>query len=89
MKKSDIYKNLTGDIEPYKGKIYLVCCVGVEYDYDIFSHFMNHYKELGVDEFLVIINYLDDQSEKYKSVCNVLKNYNVKEIKKYDYSYGY
>lgn len=79
MKKGDIYNKMIGEVKPYEGTIYLICCVGVEYDYDIFPHFIKYYKDLGVDEFLLILNTEDENSEKLKYVRNILKKYNIKE----------
>jgi hypothetical protein len=66
-------------MEDYQGVIYLVCCIGVEYDYDIVLHFVKHYKEIGVDKFLLILNTEDENSEKLKYVQNILRKYDIKE----------
>lgn len=77
--KEKIYKKIIGDIEPYQGIIYLVCCIGVEYDYDLITHTIKYYKKLGVDRFLFILNTEDENSEKLKYVQNILREYNIKE----------
>jgi hypothetical protein len=77
--KKEIYEKIIGDVESYKDNIYLVCCIGVEFDYDIVSHFIKYYKELGVDKFLLILNTVDKNSEKLKYVQNILRKYNIKE----------
>jgi len=79
MNKRDIYDAMVGGIAPYTGIIYLVCCVGVEYDYDILPHFIKYYKDLGVDEFLIILNTIKKKSEKLKLVQNILRKYDIEE----------
>jgi hypothetical protein len=63
----------------YEGVVYLICCIGVEYDYDIVSHSIKYYRELGVDRFLFILNTEDENSEKLKYVQNILRKYNIEE----------
>ena len=79
MKKKDVYEKSMGNVKPYQGTIYLICCVGVEYDYDIVSHSIKYYKELGVDEFLFVLNTEDENSEKLIEVQNILKEHGIKE----------
>jgi hypothetical protein len=79
LNKNIIYKKIIGDVKPYRGIIYLVCCIGVEYDYDIVPHTVKYYKELGVDRFLFILNTEDENSERLKYVQNILRKYNIKE----------
>ncbi len=70
---------ILGDIKSYEGTIYLACCIGVEFDYDIVSHFIKYYKDLGVDEFLIILNTDEKDSEKLRYVKNILRRYDVEE----------
>jgi hypothetical protein len=79
MHENKLYHHIVKDLDPYKGKIYLVCCMGVEYDYDIDNHFIEYYKRLGIDEFLIILNTMSDGSKKLKQVQNILRNHGLEE----------
>lgn len=79
MNKKDVYEKLIGDVEDYKGIVYLVCCIGVEYDYDIVSHSIKYYKKLGVDKFLFVLNTENKNSEKLIEVQNILREYSIEE----------
>ena len=63
------------DIKKYEGKIYLNCCVGVEYDLDLLEYSIDYYKELGVDEFFIILNTIDENSSNLKEATNILDKY--------------
>ncbi len=79
MKKQDIYNAMIKNTVPYKGTIYLACCIGVEYDYDLVSHFIKYYKELGIDEFLIVLNTNIPHSERLIEVQNILRKYGIEE----------
>jgi hypothetical protein len=89
MKKQDIYNRIVGGYESYEGTVYLACCIGVEYDYDIVSHFIKYYKDIGVDEFLIVLNTDVPNSKKLKEVQNILRGYGIEEkqiwYEKYDF----
>ena len=79
MKKQEIFDKMFENTAPYDGVIYLSCCIGVEYDYDIVSHFIEYYKNIGVDEFLIVLNTNVSNSERLEEVQNILKEYDIKE----------
>jgi hypothetical protein len=62
-------------VKKYEGKIYLNCCVGVEYDLDLLEYFIEYYKDLEVDEFFVILNTIDKNSHKLKEGIKILDKY--------------
>ncbi len=72
-----VYKRYSdaNDMERYSGKIYLNCCVGVEYDLDLLEYSINYYKELGVDEFFIILNTEDENSFNLKRAMKILDKY--------------
>lgn len=63
------------DVKEYEGKIYLSCCVGVEYDLDLLEYSINYYKDLGVDEFFYILNTTDPDSSNLKEGIKILDKY--------------
>jgi hypothetical protein len=79
MNKRKFINKMIGSLEPYEGKVYLVCCIGVEYDYDIVPHFIKYYKDMGVDEFLFILNTEYENSQRLKYVQNILEEHGIKE----------
>lgn len=71
--------NIVNKLNPFLGNIYLACCIGVKYDYDITPYFIEYYKDLGVNNFLIILNDSSSNSEKLKVVQQTLRHYNIKE----------
>ena len=73
--KNSFKKNTYNNIPKYEGKIYLNCCVGVEYDLDLLEYSINYYKKLGVDELFYILNTTDTDSPNLKKGIKILDKY--------------
>jgi hypothetical protein len=79
--KIDFYKREFNKYKKYDGKIFLSCCVSTDFDYDILPHFMRHYKDIGVDEFLIILHVISDDLGKLEYCQKILRDFGVKEKK--------
>ena len=73
-----IYKRESSfdDVKDYDGKIYLNCCLGVEYDLDIVEYTIEYYRDMGVDEMFFVLNTTDKDSPNLKKAVEIMDKYN-------------
>ncbi len=79
MKKIDLYNSIIDRQMLYSGKIFLTCCISVDFDYDILPHFIKYYKDLGVDEFLIVLNTKIGGSDRLAYCQDILRDNGIEE----------
>lgn len=74
------FKNMTkkqkifSDIEP--NNIYLTCCINANMPI-LTQHFMKYYKNIGIENFLIIVNSLTDNNKELNDTLDILSKYNI------------
>lgn len=63
-------------------KIYLISCLGLDFDIDLLPHFIEHYLKLGIqkENFLLVLNYFK-YPQKLHSAQRTLSHYGIKPLK--------